>query len=189
MNKQQLRKIYKQKRDELSATDHSKMDDLILIQFQRLSFEDIHVVLSFWPMEDRGEMNTHLYTSYLVHLIPGVQICYPLIDTSSNYMQAVKVEEDTDLEENKFGITEPANGEEVDPKEIDMILIPLFAFDKNGNRVGYGKGYYDRFLKQCEPGAVKVGLSYFDAVDLIDDANQFDVPLNYCITPHKVYEF
>ena len=189
MTKQQLRDIYKQKRLELSASDHSKLDDLLLIQFQRLSFEGIQMVLSFWPMEDRGEMNTHLYTRYLSHLIPGVQICYPLIDTSSNYMQAIKVDDDTDFEENKYGITEPANGHEVDPKEIDMVLIPLFAFDKEGNRVGYGKGYYDRFLKTCRPTVVKVGLSYFDIVDEIEDADQFDVPLTYCITPQKVYEF
>ena len=189
MTKQQLREIYKQKRLELSAADHSKLDDLLLIQFQRLSFENIQTVLSFWPMEDRGEMNTHLFTRYLSHLIPGVQICYPLIDTSSNYMQAVRVDDNTDFEENKYGITEPANGDEVDPKEVDMVLIPLFAFDKKGNRVGYGKGYYDRFLKSCKPTVVKVGLSYFDIVDEIEDADQFDVPLSYCITPQKVYEF
>ncbi len=70
-----------------------------------------------------------------------------------------------------------------------MALIPLYAFDKNGYRVGYGKGYYDRYLKRCSEDLIAVGLSYFEPVDIINDTNQFDVPLSFCITPHTVYEF
>jgi 5-formyltetrahydrofolate cyclo-ligase len=55
--------------------------------------------------------------------------------------------------------------------------------------VGYGKGYYDRYLKRCAQDVVKIGFSYFDAIDAIEDINEFDVPLNYCITPMRVYEF
>jgi 5-formyltetrahydrofolate cyclo-ligase len=189
MQKQQLRDIYSKKRSELSEQERSKLDDLLLIQFQRLPFENLHIVLSFWPMEDRGEMNTHLYTRYLTHLIPGVKICYPVIDTSSNYMDVFGVDHQTEFEENKYGITEPLNGEKIEPTEVDLIIMPLFAFDERGYRVGYGKGYYDKYVARCKPDVITVGVSYFDAVDKVEDTHQYDVPLNYCITPYKVYEF
>jgi 5-formyltetrahydrofolate cyclo-ligase len=189
MIKEDLRKIYKDQRLALPAKDKLKLDDLLLIQFQKLSFEHVQVVLSFWPMEDKGEMDTHLYTRYLTHLIPGVQICYPLIDTATNFMSAIMVDDETAFEENKYGITEPVDGEVIDPQEIDMVLVPLFAFDKNGNRVGYGKGYYDRFLKNCREDVILVGISYFEPVEKIDDTHDYDVPLNFCITPQNLYEF
>lgn len=189
MTKEELRKTYSEKRNALSVKERMKLDDLLLIQFQRLSFNGVQVVLSFWPMEDRGEMDTHLYTRYLSAIIPGIQICYPLIDTKSNHMEAVAVDDETEFEENKFGITEPVNGRAIDPKEIDMAIIPLFAFDERGYRVGYGKGYYDRFLKRCREDVRIVGITYFEAVRQIDDTHEFDVPLNYCITPENLYEF
>jgi 5-formyltetrahydrofolate cyclo-ligase len=189
MKKQHLRDIFSKKREEISETERAKLDDLLLIQFQRLPFNNLQVVLSFWPMEERKEMNTHLYTRYLTHLIPGVQICYPLIDTSSNFMNAIAVNDETEFKENKFGITEPVNGAIVDPKKIDLVIMPLFAFDETGYRVGYGKGYYDRFIARCKPNVITVGISYFDAVDKVEDTHQFDVPLTYCITPSRTYEF
>ena len=70
-----------------------------------------------------------------------------------------------------------------------MVLIALFAFDDKGNRIGYGKGMYDRFLSKCPGNTIKIGLSFFDSVDEISDVNEFDVPLDYAITPSKVYRF
>jgi 5-formyltetrahydrofolate cyclo-ligase len=134
-------------------------------------------------------MNTHLFTRYLSHLLPGLVVCYPVTDPATNEMKAIIVDEETTLEENNYGITEPVDGEETNSLNIDLMLIPLFAFDKKGFRVGYGKGYYDRFLKKCRRDVIAVGLSYFEAVERISDTNQFDVPLNYCITPEKIYEF
>ena len=189
MTKKELRIIYREKRLALPALQRSKLDDLMLIQFQKLSIGDIHVVMSFWPMEERAEMDTHLFIRYLSHLIPALQLCYPVTDPASNSMKAIIVDEETTLEENNYGITEPVDGEEINSMDIDLILLPLFAFDNKGYRVGYGKGYYDRFLKKCNSNVVAVGLSYFPPVERISDTNQFDVPLSYCITPEKIYEF
>lgn len=190
MTKQELRKLYKQKRLSLSATERLKLDDLMLIQLQRLSFDNnVQVVMSFWPIENHGEMNTHLYTRYLEVAIPDVKVAFPVIDFSANKMHAVLVNDDTEFVENRYGIAEPGKGEEIAPVEIDLIFVPLLAFDNNGFRVGYGKGYYDRFLQYCRQDVITVGFSYFDAVEKIDDTHQFDIPLNYCITPHKIYEF
>jgi 5-formyltetrahydrofolate cyclo-ligase len=70
-----------------------------------------------------------------------------------------------------------------------MVLIPLLAFDQTGQRVGYGKGYYDRFLANCRPDCIKTGLSFFPAEDKITDTNTFDIAMDFCITPDKIYEF
>src|SRR4028119_1799642 len=151
MIKQELRKIYKQKRSSLSATDRLKLDDLLLIQLQRLAFgNNIRVIMSFWPLEDYGEVNTHLYTRYLELAIPDLIVTFPVIDISNDEMRAVVVDEDTKFVKNRYGISEPEEGEEIPREEIDVVFVPLLAFDKNGYRVGYGKGYYDRFLQRSE---------------------------------------
>ncbi|HEX8675810.1 MAG TPA: 5-formyltetrahydrofolate cyclo-ligase [Segetibacter sp.] len=190
MIKQELRKFYKQKRSSLSSTDRLKLDDLLLIQLQRLAFDNnIRVIMSFWPLEDYGEMNTHLYTRYLELAIPDLIVTFPVIDTSNDEMRAVALDEDTKFVKNKYGIPEPEEGEDIPRDQIDVVFVPLLAFDKNGYRVGYGKGYYDRFLQRCRQDVITIGFSYFEAVDKIDDTHQFDIPLNYCITPLKIYEF
>jgi 5-formyltetrahydrofolate cyclo-ligase len=190
MTKKELRKIYKDKRMELSATERLKMDDLILIQLQRLSIDpQVQTIMSYWQLEKYAEPNTHLYTYYFEHAIPQVQLCYPVMNNETLEMKAILIHEDTDFEENAHGIPEPEGDEVVPPQRIDFVMVPLLAFDKQGYRVGYGKGYYDRFLQQCRPDVLTIGFSYFEAVDKIDDTNQFDVPLNYCITPQHLYEF
>mgnify|MGYP003575184065 FL=1 len=90
---------------------------------------------------------------------------------------------------NEWGITEPVSGVEVLPEQLDIVLIPLLVYDKKGNRVGYGKGFYDRFLSECRSDAMKVGLSFFEPVDLISDANELDIPLDACISPKGIFTF
>ncbi len=104
-------------------------------------------------------------------------------------LQHFLLSEDTVLETNKWGIPEPVNSTAVSPSEIDVVFIPLLAFDRRGHRVGYGKGYYDRFLSECRKDCIKVGLSLFEAVDEITDAGEHDIPLDYCLTPEGIYEF
>lgn len=67
--------------------------------------------------------------------------------------------------------------------------MPLLAYDKQGNRVGYGKGFYDKFLSQCKPNVVKIGLSFFEPEDLIEDIFENDVKLDVCITTLEIYNF
>ena len=190
MLKPDIRKLYKKKRMDLTATDKLKLDDLLLIQFQRLPIgNDVQLLMSYWPLEHHNEMNVLLYTHYLEHSIPGLKVAFPVVDFDTKQMDAVLVHDETDFVENSFGIPEPEDGSLVDPQEIDMVFVPLLAFDQEGYRVGYGKGFYDRFLQKCRKNCLAVGFSYFDPVERIKDRNQFDVPLNYCITPDKIYEF
>jgi 5-formyltetrahydrofolate cyclo-ligase len=146
-------------------------------------------LLSYWPIKGKIEINTHLMADYLAFRLPQLQLAFPVIDPFTHQLKAVLVNEETDYQQNDYGIAEPVNGIYISPAEIDIVFVPLLAFDKKGYRVGYGKGYYDRFLSSCRKDVVKVGFSYFEPVDHIEDINEFDVPLSLCITPNKLYEF
>lgn len=104
-------------------------------------------------------------------------------------MDAVIFDEDQPVEFNAFGIAEPIGTELVQPEEIDLVIIPMLAFDRKGNRVGYGKGYYDRFLCRCRRDCLKVGLSFFDPVDEISDVHPGDVRLDMCLTPERIFQW
>jgi 5-formyltetrahydrofolate cyclo-ligase len=189
MLKSNLRKIYREKRSLLSPQERVKMDDLLLIQFQKLSFHPINVLLSYSPSETHTEPNTYLFSSYLGYMIPGLQTCYPVTDYKDVTMKPVRVNDYTEFAPAKHGIEEPVDGIEIDPQEIDMVFVPMLICDSSGYRVGFGKGFYDRFLTQCRNDVLKVGFSYFEPVERIDDTHQFDIPLSFCITPERVIEF
>ena len=104
-------------------------------------------------------------------------------------MQAVACTIDTIFEDNEYNIPEPIHGEIIEPSQIEMVLVPLLSFDLKGHRVGYGKGFYDRFLQQCSKDCLKIGLSYFEPIDQLNDPGEFDVTLDACITPQQVYVF
>ena len=93
------------------------------------------------------------------------------------------------LELSKYDIPEPKGGKLISAQKIDFVIVPLLAFDTNGYRVGYGKGFYDRFLKQCNSTTLFIGLSLFDAVDHIDDVEPTDIPLHFCVTPNGLISF
>lgn len=189
MTKQELRRLYKSKRAGIDSRERLKMDDLLLLQFQQFDYSSVQTVLTYWPIANHSEPNTHLFSGYLRHMLPGLVVCYPVTDNASLQMTALSIHEDTIYHTNAWGITEPKEGSVIDPQQIDLVFVPLLAYDENGYRVGYGKGFYDRYLAGCREDIVKIGFSYFDPVDKIADTDQFDVPLTYCITPQKVYEF
>jgi 5-formyltetrahydrofolate cyclo-ligase len=189
MEKKQLRNIYREKRKALSNAEREKMDDLMLIEFQTINLPFLHTMLSFWPIEQNQEPNTSLITDFLEFRNPALRIAYPKINSSSGMFDAVEVHTDTAFRSGKFNVEEPVDGNLILPMTIDLVLVPLLAFDLRGYRVGYGKGFYDQFLGQCDPACIRVGLSYFDPVDEISDAAEFDVPLTHCITPHDIYVF
>lgn len=189
MTKKELRKLYQEKRRSLSRQEQNRLDDLLLIQFQQQPLGDIQTLLSFWPIAEKLEVNTHLMVDNLLFRIPGLQLAFPVMDITSDVFKCILVDDNTEYGENRFGIAEPIIGEEIAAQHIDAVFVPLLAFDKKGYRVGYGKGFYDRFLKSCNEGILKIGFSFFEPEERIDDINEFDVPLNICITPNKTYEF
>lgn len=190
MTKPQLREQYKKQRAALSEQQRLRMDDLLLIRFQQLPLPaNANVLLSYWPLDLHAEVNTFLMSDFLQFRLPGLQIAYPVSNFDNHTLQAVLTDDDTAFTKNKYGIGEPADGPIVPAREIDIIFVPLLAFDKNGHRLGYGKGFYDRFLPQCRKDCMKIGFSYFEPLDAIPGIHQFDVPLHAGITPDAIYEF
>ncbi len=189
MLKKELRQLYKTRRAQIPESERLKMDDLLLIQFQALAFNHVKNLLSFWPLASQKEINTHILVDYLFFRIPDLQVCFPVLDADNSSFKAMAVDGDTDFKLNAYGIAEPVNGTEMPAEELDLVFLPLLCFDTRGYRVGYGKGYYDKFLPGCRPDLIKAGLCYFDAEPLIEDIDEFDVPLNLCITPNMIYEF
>ncbi len=173
----------------LKAAERSKLDDLLLIQFQKAFLPMLTNVLSYWPIEENHEPNTHLFTAYLEFKFPELHILYPRSDFQQNKMQAILVNEETRFSKNGHHIYEPEYGTIIAPENIDLVFVPLLAFDKKGYRVGYGNGFYDRFLQHCRKDCVKTGFSYFEPLDSISDCDDFDVPLDLCITSQNIYVF
>ncbi len=189
MTKQELRKLYKEKRTSLSAKERMKLDDLLLIQFQKLDIGFAQLLLTYHAMESHAEPDTDLFTHFLQFRLPGLQIAYPVTDLKNLQLHPKLVDEHTEFVTTSYGIEEPVNGEDIDATSIDIVFVPMLICDTNGYRVGFGKGFYDRFLPTCRKDVLKIGFSYFEPVSKIDDANEFDVPLSFCITPDRVYEF
>jgi 5-formyltetrahydrofolate cyclo-ligase len=189
MTKTEARKLFREKREAITASEKLKWNDLILIQFQTLDIPFLETVMSFYSADAKNEVNTFPITEYLHFRNPSLRIAYPRMNPETKTMDAVECNPDTAFTENEWGIAEPFGGDLIDPAEIELILVPLLAIDFSGNRVGYGKGYYDRFLSNCHEDCLKVGLSYFEPVDSIDDTSGFDVPLDLCVTPQQVYVF
>ena len=189
MLKKEIRKIFKDKRLQLSSSQKEKLDDLLLIQFQKLPLPYLQVLLSYWPIASMNEVNTHTITDFIEFRNPGIKIAYPIADFDTCKMTAILVDDDTEFIENEYGILEPMVADPISADLIDIVLVPLLAFDTKGYRVGYGKGFYDQFLSQCKKDVVKVGLSYFEPVDTIADTDANDIQLDHCITPDKIYDF
>lgn len=189
MTKAALRSLYKEKRRQLSLAEVGKLTDLILINFQKINLPFISIAHTYVASEKLGEIDTHAITRYLEFKNPGLKVAIPRIDRLSGEMHHVHYNDETRFEDNVFGIAEPVGGERLDTQLIDLVLIPLLAFDQQGNRVGYGKGFYDKFLYDCNEEVIKIGLSFFEPVPQIDDINQYDIPLNYCVTPQRVFDF
>ena len=98
------------------------------------------------------------------------------------------MQENTRIQISEYGIPEPEDGIEVPVTSIDVVFVPLLVFDQKGNRIGYGKGFYDRFLQQCKAGTIFIGLSFFEVEEEIPN-DAFDVALHYCVTPQKIHTF
>ena len=188
MNKEELRKIYKQKRANISTAEKSRLEDLILIQFQRIDIFIPALVMTYAPIDRMNEFDPQLITDYCFFKNPEQVLFYPVVHPTATEMVSIVVDDNTEFETNQFGIPQPMTTMPMIPGEIEMIIVPLLAYDESGHRLGYGKGYYDRFLKQCTK-AIKIGFSYFEPEQVISGVNSYDVKLDYCVNPHGIHRF
>ncbi|WP_405384604.1 5-formyltetrahydrofolate cyclo-ligase [Maribacter sp. LLG6340-A2] len=146
-----------------------------------------HYFHIFLSIENKSEIDTEGLISILLGFDKHVVV--PKI-ISSTQLEHYLLTDNTKFSYNSLGIPEPVDGIIIHPIQLDVVFIPLLAFDTRGNRIGYGKGYYDRFLQKCKPDVIKIGLSLFEAEkEIFEDVLTTDIPLDYCITPTKIYSF
>ncbi|MEQ1799921.1 MAG: 5-formyltetrahydrofolate cyclo-ligase, partial [Lacibacter sp.] len=155
MTKKEARKYFKEKRSGLTVGDKNRFDDLILIHFQQLPLPDLFYVHTYLAIKENNEIETDHLLHYLEFRNPELKIVIPKMDHEKNELLHIEYNELVDVMKNEWGIHEPVNGNLVSESEIDLIFVPLLAFDETGNRVGYGKGFYDKFLTKCRPDAIK----------------------------------
>lgn len=187
MTKSELRLYYKNKRKQFSPFDLQRLSDTIvntvLSNFQ-LADKTISI---FLPIEKQLEINTYSLIEKLVSL--DAKIGVPKANFETMEMKHYRWSDATSLEINEFGIPEPKEGKVLAPDRFDVVFVPLLAVDQHGNRVGYGKGFYDRFLKKCRKDCVFIGLHYFDLYPLIEDTFDGDIPLDAVVLPTGVHRF
>ena len=182
MEKKELREKYKSLREELSNRERYELSEQILEKcLGNFSLEG-KTISVFLPIERLGEIITW-------PILDRIAARFVLPVVRNEELQHIVFEDKKQLLVSDWGIPEPVYGDQLDEKEIDVVLVPMLVGDMNGNRVGYGKGFYDRFLANCREDCLFIGLCYYDPVDRIEDIHPSDVSLKYIITPSKVYAF
>ena len=188
MDKLELRKKYLQLRLELAEEEYLQRNrQLVDLFFASIDLSDTYYLHTFLPITKFKEVNTWQIITSIQQKYAHVQLVVPKVVGSilKHYIYVNKEQ----LTMDKWGIPEPKYGKIVTPNQIDMVLIPLVIADQQGNRIGYGKGYYDRFLSQCKSNIKKIGLSLFPLVKENIDAETTDVQLNACLTPDSFVSF
>ena len=186
MNKSDLRTIYKHKRKSLTQSEIDTLSLKIANQTLKLPIWEASFYHLFLTIKPLKEVETEPLMSILFGKYKHIVV--PKSDISSCEMTHFLLSDNTIIKPNIWNIPEPQNGIQIQHSQLQVIFVPLLAFDQKGQRVGYGKGFYDLFLKSC-PKAIKIGLSFFGAVDEIEDKSTQDIPLDYCITPNQIYQF
>lgn len=186
MDKDQLRSEYLKKRKALSLEERDALSFDIVNKCLSLPLWEALTFHLFLPIEKQAEIDTTI----LLTLLQGKdkQVILSKMSPEKELIHFLLTEQ-TRIREGKWGVPEPDGGLAITTNQIEVVFVPLIIFDRIGHRVGYGKGYYDRFLSQCSPNTIKVGLSFFEAVDKIVSTANHDIALDYCITPKKVYTF
>lgn len=187
MQKARLRKLYKEKRAALSQGQIDDYSIAIANNCLELDIWDKQTFHLFLTIEKLKEVQTQ----YLLSILQGKDknIVISKSDFSNGSMQHILLTDQTKLVVNDYGIPEPTEGIEIKESQLDVVFIPLLCVDKYGNRVGYGKGFYDRFLQKCRPDVIKVGLCFFEPVEERVISSMTDVALQVIITPQMVFNF
>ena len=181
MKKQELRALYKQKRNNLTEIQIKGLQENIYQQIYNLDLSTVKNVHLFLSMPKFKEIDTTPLVTYFRN--KNKRIVVSKCNFKDNTLSHFYLEEDTVLSLNKFGVLEPVAAELVEENKLDLIFIPMLISDDKKFRVGYGKGFYDRFLSNCRKDAKFIGLNFFPPIKAIEDKNEFDIPLHQVIYP------
>jgi len=184
-NKNFLRQHFLKKRISISSSELDELSMKITLNVNSLKIWNFNYYHIFMTLKEKNEINTE----ELINILRKKEKKIVVPKIFENDLKNFQITDSTNFKLNKLGINEPIEGNEIKNDLIDVIFLPLIIFDIKGNRVGYGKGYYDRLLKSKSKKILKIGLSIFDPVDKILDVNNYDIKMDYCVTPKEVFKF
>ena len=184
-NKFFLRKSFKKKRSLLDTNQVKGLSKRIFENLLELNVWE----KSFYHLYLSNEINNEVETDEIVNLLfmKNKRVFVPKI--LGKDLLNIEISNNTNYSLNQLGIREPISSNQKDASLLEVIFVPLLIFDKLGHRVGYGGGYYDKFLGNIKDDVLKIGLSIFDPIDEIQDIEKHDISLNYVVTPKRVYNF
>lgn len=188
MDKESLRNTYKSLRKALTPEEVTILSKKITASFliflsQKPDIKYIHI---FFSIRRFNEIDTFPLYHQLNKM--GYNLYTSEVNVSKDSLDTLHLAEVTGFEEDGWGIPKPIGAKLSKTSQIQLVLIPLLAFDENGNRLGYGKGYYDKFLASLDESVLKVGLSFLPPESRIP-ADEHDIGLDICITPHQIHHF
>ena len=185
LTKLALRKSFLKKRLALSGQEHEDKSFAIANNCLTLPIWHLEYYHIYLPIKAKAEIDTTL----ILTLLQGKDKQVILPRTKGSELEHILLTDITKLKINGLGIPEPEKGIKISPEQIDVIFLPLLAWDKSGNRLGYGKGFYDNFLSLCRKNTIKVGLSFFDPVEKIIDIRSKDIQMDFCVNPEGIKKF
>jgi len=188
VNKKQLRQQIRLLRQQLSKEQCLQAGQQLAQQFQQHFVDQDFKTIGVYLQND-NELDTSVLIEYFFQL--NYELYLPKIyEDGSNQLQFLHFHSQSKMQNNRFGIPEPISDDEIALQEIDLLLMPLTAFDLSGNRIGMGGGYYDRALsKLSDKKPLLVGLAYdFQQVDECP-VESFDQPLQMILTPTRTIAF
>ena len=185
MTKSELRTRYKEKRSQLSVDQINQISASILENLKLLPIWENTFFHVFVPIRKHNEINTLPLIDYLFE--EGKTVIVP--KTEGNHMLSCQISSDVKWTVGNFGVPEPVEFQVIDPSKIQVVFVPMLICDKNGNRIGYGGGFYDRFFENIDSKCVKIGLNYFAPIDEISEIEATDKPIDYCVTADEIVSF
>ncbi len=188
MNKNELRKRGLDLRLAINEQEYQERNRLISeFFFSSFDISFLKVIHVFLPIVGKREPDIWPLIERLRREYPHLRIVVPKVNGQEleNYF----FEGLHQLRTGAFGISEPFQGLPAESLTIDMVLVPTLLCDQNGNRLGYGKGFYDRFLKNCKRDCLKIGVSLLDPISETIPTDNYDVPLDHLLYPGGVISF
>ena len=188
MKKDIVRKTYLKKRQELPAAVFEEEEShLIQNTIELIKKFKPACIHCFLPIVSKGEINTMLIIQYCWE--NNINVVVPVSNFEEGTLKNAEFGPDTKTKQTKNNITEPIDPIWKKNDVIDLVITPLLAFDLKGYRVGYGKGFYDRFFASLHNDAKRIGISLFGPCSDIENITEQDIPLTHCVTPNKTYTF
>lgn len=185
MNKTDFRKAYRNIRDALPDRQRKHLSEAIKRRLLEADFyKNAKVIMAYIAFGSEVETNDICNNAF----VDGKRLAVPLCNRGNNTISAWEIKGQSELKEGCYGIKEPntAIATLMPPSEIDIVLVPALCYDLKGGRIGYGKGYYDRFLPLLPSHTLKIGLAYEQQLVNSLPGEAHDIGLDMVITPERI---